>query len=91
MVEPGFEPRQRQVFFFLQSVLTGHGALSDSYSMGTELYPGDKAEGRDIEHLPPTKAEMKNEWGYTSTTLYAFTVWTGETVTFLPFLTPYLN
>jgi hypothetical protein len=32
-----------QEFFFLQNVLTGHGAHPISHSMGTELYAGDKA------------------------------------------------
>ena len=51
--------------------------------MGTELYPEDKAAGRDTEHLPPPNSDVKNEWSYTSTTLYAFMVWTEETVTFI--------
>jgi hypothetical protein len=34
--------------------------------------PGAKRHGRDANHSPPTSAEVKKTWVYTSTPLYAF-------------------
>jgi hypothetical protein len=31
------------------------------------LSPGVKLQGREADHLPPTSAEVKNTWIYTST------------------------
>jgi hypothetical protein len=36
------------------------------------LYPGVKLPGREVHHLPPTSAEVKKTWIYTSTPPYAF-------------------
>jgi hypothetical protein len=32
--------------------------------------------GREVNHLPPPSAKLKNVWSYTSITPYAFTAWT---------------
>jgi len=34
--------------------------------------PGGKATVRDADHSPPSNAEVKNAWRYTSTTPYVF-------------------
>jgi hypothetical protein len=34
-----------------------------------------KRPGREAEHLPPSGAEVKNAWSYTSTSLYAYVAW----------------
>jgi hypothetical protein len=36
------------------------------------LSPGVKPQGREAEHSPPTSAEVKKSWIYTSTPPYAF-------------------
>jgi hypothetical protein len=36
------------------------------------LSPGLKRPGREADHSPPTSAEVKNTWIYTSTSPYAF-------------------
>jgi hypothetical protein len=34
----------------------------------------------EVDHSPPSNAEVKNEWSSTSSPLYAFMVWTGTTI-----------
>jgi hypothetical protein len=36
------------------------------------LSPGVKRQGREVEHSPPTSAEVKKMWIYTSTPPYVF-------------------
>jgi hypothetical protein len=36
------------------------------------ISPGVKRPGREADHSPPTGAEVKNTWIYTSTPPYAF-------------------
>jgi hypothetical protein len=48
-------------------VQNGSGAHPASCSMDTEGYfPGSKAAGREAHHSPPSSAEVKNAWSYTS-------------------------
>jgi hypothetical protein len=49
-------------------VQNGSGAHPASYPMGTRgSFPGwVKRKGRDVDHLPPPSAEVKNAWSYTS-------------------------
>jgi len=36
--------------------------------MGTrDSFPGGKTAGREADHSPPSSAEVKNKWSYTST------------------------
>jgi hypothetical protein len=51
-------------------VQTGSGAQPYSYTMGTRV----KWPGREADHSPPSSAEVKNAWSYTSTPQYAFMV-----------------
>jgi len=44
---------------------------------------GLKQPGCKDNHFPPSSTEVKNEWIYTSTPLYALMVWTGTTLTFI--------
>jgi hypothetical protein len=45
--------------------------LSNGYR-GRAFYPGVKRPGCEADHSPPTSAEVKKMWIYTSTTPYAF-------------------
>jgi len=46
--------------------------------MGTAVFPVIKWERLEVNHYPPTGAEIKNNWSYTSAPLYAFMVKTGQ-------------
>jgi hypothetical protein len=47
------------------------GSHPASYPVGTRgSFPGGEAD-----HLPPSSAEVKNAWSYTSTPQYAFMAW----------------
>jgi hypothetical protein len=35
-------------------------------------HPGVKQPGREADHSPPSSAEVKNTWIYTTTPLYVF-------------------
>jgi hypothetical protein len=49
------------------------GVHPTSYTMGTGgSFPGVKQPGREADHSPPTSAEVKKMWIYTSTPPYAF-------------------
>ena len=34
------------------------------------FFPGVKRPGRDVDHVPPSSAEVKNEWRCTLTAFY---------------------
>jgi hypothetical protein len=52
------------------------GAHPASYPMGSGgSFPGVKRAGREAEHSPPSSAEIKNAWIYTSIPQYAFMAW----------------
>jgi hypothetical protein len=54
-------------------VETGSGVHPTSYKMGTVgSFPGVKRQGREADHSPPTNAEVKKMWIYTSTPPYIF-------------------
>jgi hypothetical protein len=54
-------------------VQTGSVVHPTSYKMGTGgSFPGVKRQGREVDHSPPTSAEVKKMWIYTSTPLYVF-------------------
>jgi hypothetical protein len=47
---------------------TGSGAHPASYPVGSrDPSPGVKRPGREADHSPPSSAEVKNAWCYTST------------------------
>jgi hypothetical protein len=44
--------------------------------MGTwGSFPGGKVAGHEADHSPPSSAEVKNEWNYTSIPQYVFMAW----------------
>jgi hypothetical protein len=51
------------------------------------FFPGVKRPGREADHSPPSSAEVKNAWSYTSTLQYVFMVWClvthGDNFTFI--------
>jgi hypothetical protein len=56
--------------FFVQ---TGSGVHPTSYKMGTGgSFQGVKRQEREVDHSPPTSAEVKKIWIYASTPLYVF-------------------
>jgi hypothetical protein len=63
-----------------------HPSLLFNAYMGS--FPVVKRPGPEVNYPPPSSAEVKNEWSYTSTLLYAFMAWTRKT---LPFLGGSLN
>jgi hypothetical protein len=62
------ESWQGQEFSLLYVVQTGSGVHPTSYTMGT----GVKRPEREADHSPPTSAEAKKMWIYTSTPPYVF-------------------
>jgi hypothetical protein len=68
-----------------------------SYPMGTgALSLGMKRPGREADDSPPSSAEIKNAWSYTSTPPYVFMAWcvvkhrNNSTSTYLLFSTLFL-
>jgi hypothetical protein len=55
-------------FSLLQNVQTDSEAHPITHSMGIGVLPrGIKRPRREVDHSPPSSAEVKNEWSYTST------------------------
>jgi hypothetical protein len=68
-----FESRYGQEFSLVRVVQTGSGVHLTSYSMGTGgSFPGVKRPRCEADHSPPTNAEVKKIWPYTSTAPYVF-------------------
>jgi hypothetical protein len=68
-----FESRWGQEFLLFGVVPTGSGVHPTSYPMGTGGSSSRiKRPGREADHSPPTSAEVKKTWIYTSTPTYAF-------------------
>jgi hypothetical protein len=54
-------------------VQTGSGVHTTFYKMGTGAsFLGVKRQGREADHSPPTSAEVKKMWIYTTTPPYIF-------------------
>jgi hypothetical protein len=57
-------------------IQNGAGVHPASYPMGTRgSFPGVKRPGREADHSPSSRAEVKNAWSYTSTPQYVFMAW----------------
>jgi hypothetical protein len=70
----GFESRQELGIFLLTTVsrpALGPTQLPIQWVQGA-LPLGVKRPEREADHLPPSSAEVKNEWSYTSTPLIRF-------------------
>jgi hypothetical protein len=65
-----FESRYCQEFFLPYVVQTGSSAHPAFYRIGT----GVKRPGSEADHTPPTSAEVKKTWAYTSIPPYVFMV-----------------
>jgi hypothetical protein len=52
---------------FFAHVQTGPEAHPASCTKGTGSFSGVKRPGRGADHSPPSSAEVKKEWSYTST------------------------
>jgi hypothetical protein len=58
----------RAGFFLRRNVPIDSGAHTVSYTMGTGVVSSEaKRLGRETNHSPPSSAEIKNAWSYTST------------------------
>jgi hypothetical protein len=63
-------------FSLQHRVQNGSGAHPAPYQMCTRgSLPGGKRPGRESAHSPPSSAEVKSAWCYTSTPQYAFMSW----------------
>jgi hypothetical protein len=49
-------------FPLLKKFQTDSGNRPASYSMGTGVFPGLQPPGREVDHSPPSSAEVKNKW-----------------------------
>jgi hypothetical protein len=68
---PGIESRWGRDF---PPVQTGPRACTASCTTGTGSFPGGKGRpGRAADHLPPSSADVLEEYSYTSTPLWATT------------------
>jgi hypothetical protein len=47
--------------------------------------------GREADHLPPSSADVKNRWSYTSTPQHAFMVWRSVKAQGQLYLLSYIN
>ena len=52
---------------FSTPVQTGLGAYPASYTMCIGSFPGEKRQGRGVDHSPPLALRLKKEQSYTST------------------------
>jgi hypothetical protein len=69
MIEGGFETQQGLVIFLFNTVsrpALGPTQPTIQWVPGI-LSLGVKRPGREADHSPPSSAEIKNEWSYTST------------------------
>jgi hypothetical protein len=61
--------------FYLHVIQTDSGANPAFYKMGTEsVSTGVKLLEREVDQSPPSLAEIKNTWIYTTTPPYVFMV-----------------
>jgi hypothetical protein len=69
-------PAGAETYSLCHPVQTGAGACPACYPMGNRaLSPKVKWFGHEADHSPPSNAEVKNVWNYTSTPQYIFTAW----------------
>jgi len=58
----GLNPAYGKEFSLRQNVRMSLGAIQ----VPIQWVPGAKWSGCAVDHLPPSSAEVKNEWGHTS-------------------------
>jgi hypothetical protein len=73
----GFESRQGLgIFLFTTASRQALGPTQPPIQwVPGALSLGVKRPGREADHSPPSSAEVKNAWSYTSTPQYAFMAW----------------
>jgi len=78
-------PKGKRVFCTrkLRDQLLGPASLLFNGYRST--FPDGWLSRHDVEHLPLSSAEVKNEWSFTSTPLYVFTTWTRIALLLLTF------
>jgi len=59
------------MFFFATASRPVLGSHPASYPMS----PGGSSPGGEADHSPPSNAEVKNAWNYTTTHPYVFAAW----------------
>jgi hypothetical protein len=70
---PGFNSRQVLQYNFLFSSIRALVPTQSLIQWVLEaLSPGVKRLGREADHSPPSSAEVKNAWGFTSTPQFSF-------------------
>jgi hypothetical protein len=73
----GFESRQRLGIF--RYTTASRTALGPTYPhiqwVSGAVSLGVKRPGREADHSPPSSAEVKNAWSYTSTPQHTFMAW----------------
>jgi hypothetical protein len=68
-------PTGARNFSLRHHVQTDSRAHPAYYPMGTGVSLGVKLPGREANYSPPSSAEVKNAWSYTSTPPYVFMAW----------------
>jgi hypothetical protein len=72
---PAFDSRQCKIFLFSTASRPTLRPTQPHIQWVTgALSQGVKRPGREADHFPPTSAEVKNAWIYTSTFPYVFMV-----------------
>jgi len=74
----GFGFRHRQAIFLLSKT----SRLTVGPIPSVQLLLGVHWPGREVHHVPPSIAKVRNEWRHTSTPQFAFMAWTAATVPF---------
>jgi hypothetical protein len=65
----GFKSWQGEnIFLYSKTSGPALGPIQPLFSGCSGSSPGIKRPGRDVDHSPPSRTEVKNEWSFTSTT-----------------------
>jgi hypothetical protein len=72
----GFDSRRGLGIFLFTASRTALGSTQPAIQWVTgAVFLGLKRLGREADNSPPSSAEVKNAWSYTSTPQYVFMVW----------------
>lgn len=74
----GFEYRPgKYIFFSLKPFSLAQRSTQRPIQWVSRFFAGVKAAGREVGHLPPSSATVKNERAVLLLPVYAFMAWTG--------------
>jgi hypothetical protein len=76
-------PARARHFYLHQNVRISSGVHAASYSIGTAVLYRHTAAGRDVDHSPPSSADIKNEWNYTYTPFVCYCSVDRDNLTFI--------